>query len=1146
MKISQRRRYLNTHSFEIRYKFQNLVELLEERALEQPSKRAFTFLQDGENEESTFTYETLLTRAQSIAAYLQDSQLTGERALLLYRPGLEFIAAFFGCLLAGVVAVPGYPPSRNREEPRLKAIASNSQAKVILTSGEVLETVTRRIENVPVLGSLRTIDTIQVPNDLARSWRDPAITRDTIAFLQYTSGSSGSPKGVMVSHGNLLYNLELIRHAMALEPEDLGVLWLPLHHDMGLIGGVLDMVYSGGQAVLMSPTAFVEKPSRWLQAITDYRATFSGGPNFAYDYCTSKVTAEQKESIDLSTWETAFCGAETVRAETFKRFAETFAPLGYRLDSFQPVYGLAEATLIVSGGATKGAPNVQTVSRMALESNTVIDSKAGDDSVTQLVGCGKALGELEIEIVDPQSLTRCETDKIGEIWVSGASVAMGYWGQETETKNVFHAYLADRSHGPFLRTGDLGYLNKGELYITGRLKDLIIIRGNNYFPDDIEQTVSQTHPALRHEMGAAFTIEKDGNEQLVLVHELNRHYSRHPDLESIIAAIRQAISERHELRAYAICLIQPHKLPRTSSGKIQRFACREAFLRGDLAILREWKSEVVLPAVNKENHAAPPDINLKTSNKRLVASIQDWLVREIARRSKIDRSEINPSQPVDRYGLDSLDAVELRMVLETKTNCSLTESFLWELPSIAAVAHYVANESSSNELRSMEPAFVAEVISRFESDSSTLVDTKVIQPSSLIKVSLPTTAEPTQPEIRGDAASFGSQRLALLNERTDKAKAKGNYFYEPVIDSLEGSWVVVKGRRMLMLASYSYLGLIGHPKINLATQAAIAEYGTGSHGTRILAGTSRLHRELETTIARFKNRQDAVVFPGGYLTNLTTISTIVGKGHVVICDKLDHTSIADGCALSQARLMVFRHNDMEDLERCLQEAGNAGKLVVVDSVFSMEGDVVDLPKVATLCKQYGAYLMVDEAHSLGVLGATGHGIEEHFGLDGDVIDIKMGTLSKSIPSFGGYVAGNAELISALKHNAHGFIFSAALPPPQVAAAKAAFEVIQEEPERVGRLKRNVQHYIEGLRTKGFTMLKSETPIVPIVCRTEDQTMELTRSCQASGLFALPVTYPAVPINSPRLRTTVTAAHTEQEIDFAIEVLTREAKRCGVI
>jgi glycine C-acetyltransferase len=351
---------------------------------------------------------------------------------------------------------------------------------------------------------------------------------------------------------------------------------------------------------------------------------------------------------------------------------------------------------------------------------------------------------------------------------------------------------------------------------------------------------------------------------------------------------------------------------------------------------------------------------------------------------------------------------------------------------------------------------------------------------------------------------------------------------------------------MGMFASYSYLGLLGHPRINAAARKAVDDFGTGTHGVRTLAGTLTLHRELEETIAEFKEAEEAVTFSSGYATNLSVISTLVGRHDYVFSDKLNHASIVDGCLLSGAKFVRFRHNEIDDLEARLKAApASAAKLVVADAVFSMDGDIIDLPHVAEVCRRHQAWLMIDEAHSVGVLGATGRGIEEHFGTPG-VIDIKMGTLSKTIPSVGGYVAGSADLIRYLRHTARAYIFSAALPPAQAAAAREAFQVILDEPWRVEALKANAAQFLSGLKARGMNTLQSETAIVPVLCGTDDAAFRMTREAQLEDVFALPVVSPAVPEGLARLRATVTAAHTTDEIERAMDVLARAAKKVGVL
>jgi glycine C-acetyltransferase len=391
------------------------------------------------------------------------------------------------------------------------------------------------------------------------------------------------------------------------------------------------------------------------------------------------------------------------------------------------------------------------------------------------------------------------------------------------------------------------------------------------------------------------------------------------------------------------------------------------------------------------------------------------------------------------------------------------------------------------------------------------------------------------------------KRIDAMNHRVAEIKANDLYYYNQPIQELKGgSRVVVNGRVMGMYASYSYLGLVGHPKINKAAQRAVEKFGTGTHGVRTLAGSLVLHKELEETIAEFKHAEDAITFSSGYVTNLTVVSTLLGRGDYVISDKLNHASIVDGCLMSGAKFLRFPHNDMQALEARLQQVPEgSAKLVIADAVFSMDGDIIDFPKVVELCQKYNAWLMIDEAHSVGVLGETGSGIEEHFHMP-NTIDVKMGTLSKTIPSVGGYVAGSAEMINFLRHSSRAYIFSAALPPAQAAAAKAAFEVIIEEPWRIQKLRENAQQFINGLKQRGFDTMLTETAIVPVLCGSDEAAFGMTRSAQKKGVFVLPVVSPAVPPGLSRLRATVTSAHEQSEIEEAMDILYQAGKEVGVL
>lgn len=575
------------YSTETGYKLPTLVDLLSYRAQNQSNQTAYTFLQDGETEAGRLTYKELDRQARMIAARLQNLDATGSRALLLYPPGLEFIAAFFGCLYAEVVAVPAYPPRRNQNISRLQAIAASSEATIALTTTSLLGNIESCFAQNPEL-ALRWMATDQIASDLAEAWQEPELSSETLAFLQYTSGSTGKPKGVMVSHGNLLHNCALIQQCFEDTPSSIGVSWLPPYHDMGLIGGVLQPIYVGAPMVLMSPLAFLQKPVRWLQAISHYKATTSGGPNFAYDLCVRKIKPEQHASLDLSSWEVAFTGAEPIRAQTLAQFVAAFTQCGFRKETFLPCYGMAETTLIVSGGLKTALPIVRQVEGAALEQNRVVAATSKQEGTQAIVGVGRSWLDHKIMIVDPESLTVCPANRVGEIWVSGSSVAQGYWNRVLETRQTFHASTANTGEGPFLRTGDLGFLQDGELFVTGRLKDLIIIRGQNHYPQDIELTVEKSHPALRSGCGAAFAVEVKGEERLVVVQEVERSYLRNLDVNQVVGNIHQAVTVQHALQVYATVLVKTGSIPKTSSGKIQRHACRSGFLTGNLNVVEDW------------------------------------------------------------------------------------------------------------------------------------------------------------------------------------------------------------------------------------------------------------------------------------------------------------------------------------------------------------------------------------------------------------------------------------------------------------------------------------------------------------------------------------------------------------------------------
>jgi acyl-CoA synthetase (AMP-forming)/AMP-acid ligase II/acyl carrier protein len=712
-----------------------LLDLLANQAANQPDGSAYVFLDDRDGL-TEITFGELDRRARAIAARLQLELRPGDRALLVYPAGLEFIAAFFGCLYAGVVAVPATYPKPKRPMPRLQRIALDCDAHVALSTGQTLTTLDPDLLSADAATS-QWIATDELDDGLAEMWHRPQVAESDLAFLQYTSGSTSDPKGVMLSHGNLLNNLECIRQSFGIgETEDdldsaTGVFWLPAYHDMGLIGGILTPLYMGGRSVLMSPTAFLQRPMRWLQAIHDYRATISGAPNFAYEYCVRRTTEKERSSLDLSRWRLAFCGAEPIRAETLHHFAEAFGAAGFRLDAFYPCYGLAETTLLAAGPNFGQEPRILTVNRAALAEHRVAEACGEPTEMTQrLVGCGPAVPGHDIVVVRPETAIECEDGEVGEILIQGPSVAKGYWNRTEETEQVFGARV-DGREGRFLRTGDLGFFRDGELFVTGRLKDVIIIRARNHYPQDIEQSAEEAHPAVLP--GAAFALEADeGDERLVVVHQIDRQY-RDANMDDVVRSIRRAIVEQHELDPHAIVLIRQTSLPITSSGKVQRNLCREQFLAGELKVVHSWmnpapkspppaKAEVkgrVDVQVHPEGvawshsdapvgtpsrgvpnatgadvplgslHLQPTSVELDRAAERIEIWLQEWIVRRLG----LDASEISRDRPFAEFGVDSLTAVELSQELEDEFKVPLPPIVAWNYPTPAALARYLAEQS---------------------------------------------------------------------------------------------------------------------------------------------------------------------------------------------------------------------------------------------------------------------------------------------------------------------------------------------------------------------------------------------------------------------------------------------------------------------
>jgi acyl-CoA synthetase (AMP-forming)/AMP-acid ligase II len=555
---------------------ETFVALLRERAEQHPGRRACAYLGDGERITETLTYAELDAEARGVADMVGRRLAPGARALIACEPGMNFVRAFLGCMYAGVIAVPVVPPAPPRADlgaARMRGILADCGAEAVLTTrmvqamsgaGQPSGATSALLVDGPIVGR---------PD----SWRDPGVRPDTLAFLQYTSGSTGNPRGVMVTHANLLANQRAITVSLGVPSEVCYVSWLPTYHDMGLIGMLLHPLYGGSTAYLMSPLHFMQRPDRWLKAVSRYRAHVSGGPNFAYELTARRAGALDLGELDLSSWRVAFCGAEPIRAATVRRFGETFAAAGFDPACLVGCYGLAESTLLVSG-AQAGDPKEMRVDQAALERGEVIVTARHGSGTVTLASCGRACDQYDVRIVDPRTAEPCPGGRVGEIWIGGRSVAAGYWRRPGETHEAFGAALPGTDRR-YLRTGDLGVLHEGQLYLTGRIKDLLIVRGRNIHPHDVEDAAERAHQLCRPGRGAAFAIE-DG--RVVLVQETTA--SDPGALAEVASAVRQAVLEAQQFRLAELMLVAPRQVPKTSSGKVRRSACRKMALAGELAL----------------------------------------------------------------------------------------------------------------------------------------------------------------------------------------------------------------------------------------------------------------------------------------------------------------------------------------------------------------------------------------------------------------------------------------------------------------------------------------------------------------------------------------------------------------------------------
>ncbi|MFL1551428.1 non-ribosomal peptide synthetase [Pseudomonas sp. D47] len=637
-----------------------LVQSLQRRAAQTPDQVALRFLAESAEHSVVLSYRDLDQRARTIAAALQANAALGDRAVLLFPSGPDYVAAFFGCLYAGVIAVPAYPPesTRRHHQERLLSIIADAEPRLLLTIASLGGGLSQ-IDNAPPVLSVDTLDA-----QIADGWVEPELHADDIAFLQYTSGSTALPKGVQVSHGNLVANEVLIRRGFGIDlnPDDVIVSWLPLYHDMGLIGGLLQPIFSGVPCVLMSPAYFLGRPLRWLEAISEYGGTISGGPDFAYRLCSERVSESALERLDLSKWRVAYSGSEPIRLDTLERFAEKFAACGFTSNNFFASYGLAEATLFVAGG-TRG----HGIPALRLDEQALAANRAEPGQGSAIMSCGTCQPEHAMLIADPHTLSELPDNRVGELWATGPSIAHGYWRNPEATAKTF----VEQAGRTWLRTGDLGFIREGEVYITGRLKDLLIVRGHNLYPQDIEQTIEREVEVVRKGRVAAFAVNDQGLEGIGIAAEISRSVQKILPPEALIKAIRQAVAEAYQQAPSVVVLLNPGALPKTSSGKVQRSACALRHADGSL-----------------DSYAQFPDLHVQASDAALETELQSQIAAIWCEQLQV--ATVAGDDHFFLLGGNSITATQVVARLRETLGLELNLRMLFEAPTLASFAANVA------------------------------------------------------------------------------------------------------------------------------------------------------------------------------------------------------------------------------------------------------------------------------------------------------------------------------------------------------------------------------------------------------------------------------------------------------------------------
>jgi 8-amino-7-oxononanoate synthase len=989
---------------------------------------------------------------------------------------------------------------------RFRGIVDAAKSKLVLSTGATVRGSDTDASDLS--GGLDWVASDEIPDAAGTDWVMPRIEPETLALLQFTSGSTADPKGVMITHGNLLHNGRAIERAFDIRRDggnEIGVFWLPAYHDMGLVGAIVAPVLAGGTSILMAPEAFLRNPRVWLEAISKYRATISGGPTFGFDLCVDKIGLPERAGLDLSCWSVAFVGAEPVSARSLERFATAFGPSGFKSSAFYPCYGLAEATLLVTGPTRGQGAATTTFDEGALAKGRAVAIATGLGRTMVSVGVG--VGGTDVAVVD-LGTERCVPDgHVGEVWVAGGSVASGYWDDAAETRAKFGGRLDAMPGKAFLRTGDLGFVHDGQLYIAGRRDDVLIVRGLNHHPQDLEATARESHPLAGP--GAAFSAPGRPTE-VAMVLEAVRGPSAGPadDWRAVVRSVRTAVMAVHGIELTTITLVRAGMIPRTSSGKVRRRECQRALAAGelrpvytDLGRATENAPVAAIPLTTAVvAHAAAT-----TGTVDAKASVFAGVCQHALALGGAPMSQASPEMTLVDVGLDSLKRVDLAARLEKAFGCRLDDSDFTPSQTLGALAEAIGKRLTS-----------------------------------------PRPARAGGGEVPPEHFEFGKfpevVRLKRYERMLKAVVVENPYFGVDEGGTGSGSVLRTGGRNRMNFCAYDYLGFSHHPSVAAAAKEAIDRYGSSAGASRLVSGEKQIHQELERELAAFLGTEAALAFVSGHATNVTTIGHLLGPEDLIVYDELAHNSIIQGAQLSGATRRPFPHNDAGALDQLLTDSRHRYRrvLIAIEGVYSMDGDFPELPRFVDLRRKHKALLLVDEAHSLGTMGATGRGVGEHFTTVRADVDLWMGTLSKSLASCGGYIAGSAEMIKYLGYTAPGFVYSVGLAPPLAAAALASLRLSKAQPERVRHLRSLAALFLELARERGLdTGTSGGTPVIPVIIGNSVKSMRLTAALLAHDINVQPILHPAVPEQAARLRFFINHNHSGEDIVRAVHAVADE-------